>query len=91
MSDAEPSDDEPDADGSTSDTAQRHWLTNDSLAIGLTTSLILIVAAHGAGWLNLQTLPEWLVGVYVFSVGSSVAWASGLMAQRTPFSVARRQ
>lgn len=74
---AEPSDSDTDDGGSTRSTSKRHWLTNDLLAGALALSLILVVAAHGAGWLNLQTLPQWLVGVYVFSVGSSVAWAFG--------------
>lgn len=66
-----------DGEQGTTSTSRRWWLTNDLLAIGMAVSLIGIVAAHGAGWLNLQTLPEWLTGIYVFSVGTSVAWAFG--------------
>lgn len=92
-SDAEPSDDTPPeavtsetvedaegSDGSDSDTrspSRRHWLTNDVLAGMLVLSLVAVVAAHGAGSLNLQTLPQWLVGVYSFSIGASVTWAFG--------------
>lgn len=73
---SEPSD-EPPADGSTTDTDQRHWLTNDLLAGLYALSLVGMVGGHGLGWLNLQTVPEPLMWLYGGAVGSAMAWAFG--------------
>lgn len=73
---SEPSD-EPDADGSTSDTSQRWWLTNDLLAGLLVTSLVASVAIGGAGHLDLEAVPEPVVWTYVGSVGSAIVWTFG--------------
>lgn len=64
-------------DRGTTSTSRRHWLTNDGLAVVLVLSLISVVALHGAGRLTLQTVPQSVLLLYVFSVGSAVAWAFG--------------
>jgi hypothetical protein len=79
---SEGSDDECDAEGSdgwesATGTAKRHWLTNDALAGALGASLIAAVLLDGVGWLNLQTIPTEILYLYVFVVGSSMAWAFG--------------
>jgi len=79
---SEGSDDRRDAEGSdgwesATGTAKRHWLTNDALAGALGASLIAAVLLDGIGLLNLQTIPGEILYLYVFVVGSSMAWAFG--------------
>lgn len=66
-----------DSEGSTHGTDKRYWLTNDSLAVTLTSSLIAIIVMDGAGRLTLETVPQAVLYVYVGAVGASIAWAFG--------------
>jgi len=74
---SEDTEDGRDQQGSTTDTAKRHWLTNDLMAGLLGLSLIGLVSAHGLALVDLTTLPEPLLYLYVGAVGSAVVWTFG--------------
>lgn len=69
--------DESENSFSTTGTNKRFWLTNDLLAGVLVGSLVLVVLAHLITTFDISNTPQEIVYLYVFSVGSSVAWAFG--------------
>lgn len=68
------------SDGSasaTESTQERHWLTNDAMALALVASLIVFMLITAIGFAKLSVIPKDVLYLYVFAVGSSIAWAFG--------------
>ncbi|MFC4553197.1 MULTISPECIES: hypothetical protein [Halorussus] len=79
-----------DADASASDSARperptraRFWLTNDLLALTLNVSLVGVVAAGGAGVLDLAAVPVEIRLTYLTVAGGSTVWTFGQAAFET--------
>lgn len=73
-----PDTDETDEKGETTDVASRYWLTNDSLAVLLNLSLVLILFASLFGYT--VSIDSLLLTVYALSIGVSNVWAFGASA-----------
>ena len=63
--------------GRTTDTEERHWRTNDALAVLLLVSLPAMVAASAYGLVDLGAVPVGVTTAWLLSVLTAVAWAFG--------------
>ena len=62
---------------------KRFWLTNDLLAVLLVVSFVGIVAAGGAGLVDLTAVPKHIRTVYLSVVVTAAGWTFGEAAYRT--------
>lgn len=69
--------DDVDADGSTTSTSKRHWLTNDVLAYLLVGTFPAIVILASVDVVDLGAVPGEVLIAWIAFAGTAVVWAYG--------------
>lgn len=82
-SDKEGTDSVEGTESDTQSTRVRFWLTNDLLALAMNVSLVAVVAAGGAGLLELSAVPLEMRLTYLTIAGGSAVWTFGQPAFET--------
>lgn len=70
-------------DDTTTNVLARHPYTNDTVGIILLSTLPVLLAVHGVGYIDLSTIPRSLKLAYVGIVGTAAVWMFGLDAVKT--------
>lgn len=68
---------DPDGDGVTTSTLARHWSTNDALAYVTVGGFMITVAAHGAGYIDVSTLPREVTLAWLVFSATGFSWVFG--------------
>lgn len=70
-------------DATTRDVMARFAYTNDIVGTLLLASLPILIGLHGAGLIDLSTVPQSLMVAYGIIVGTDAVWMFGIDAVKT--------